>query len=73
MKMSDCSDSSDEEILVYADFQDNISVEELITSDPSTLSVDFIGVDAEKPIIKLNGKFFKGKVFNSNKGSDSPC
>lgn len=50
---------SDEEILVYADFQDNITVEEL--SDPSNLSINFIGVDNEKPIVELNGKFFKGK------------
>lgn len=56
------SDSSDEEILVYADFQDNISVEELTASDPSTVSINFIGVDHEKPILKLNGKFFKGIV-----------
>lgn len=56
------SDSdSDEEILVYADFQDNITVEEL-AADPSNLSINFIGVDHEKPIVELNGKFFKGKT-----------
>lgn len=55
------SDSdSEEEILVYADFQDNISVEEL--ANASSLSINFIGIDNEKPIVELNGKFFKGTI-----------
>lgn len=54
--MSDCEDS-DEEILVYADFQDNISIEEINTNNAP---INFIGIDHEKPIIEVNGKFFKG-------------
>lgn len=51
---------SEEEILVYADFQANISIDDI--SDPANLSINFIGVDNEKPIVELNGKFFKGKM-----------
>ncbi|XP_055839154.1 uncharacterized protein LOC129907105 isoform X2 [Episyrphus balteatus] len=55
---SDC-DYDEEEIIVFADFKNNI-LNELQTTNPS---IKIIGIDSQNPIAEVNGNIFKGKIF----------
>lgn len=50
------SDFEEEEIIVFADFKNNI-LNELEAGDPL---VKIIGIDSENPIAEINGSIFKG-------------
>ncbi|XP_055839153.1 general transcription factor 3C polypeptide 6 isoform X1 [Episyrphus balteatus] len=52
---SDC-DYDEEEIIVFADFKNNI-LNELQTTNPS---IKIIGIDSQNPIAEVNGNIFKG-------------
>lgn len=52
------SDYEEEEILVFADFKNNI-LNELEAGNPL---IKIIGIDSENPIAEVNGNIFKGKL-----------
>lgn len=54
--MSD-SEYEEEEFLVFADFNNQLSTTELAKEKPS---IKIIGLDEKKPLAEINGNMFRG-------------
>lgn len=57
------SSSTEEEFLVYVDFEGNLLSNDL---DDSNMDIHIIGIDSENPVIEINGKIFEGNYNNLN-------
>lgn len=53
-------DFEEEELLVYLDFQSKIKSE---TLEEQNLKIKMIGFETDEPVIQINNKMFRGKIF----------
>ena len=58
-KVENSDDYEEEEIIIFADFQNKLALETLQDQD---LNIKLVGIDTNEPILQINSKIFKGII-----------